>query len=186
MAQSLGAKPWDHQSSLGGTPGHRWSCYLVQIRHQPFRFSEEGDAGVKLQPHGESGLVEVPPPEIPPRPLIKIPRSFPPWQTVYRPTSDIITVDDSMLRAQNMRVPDRMILNGYVQDGAIRPYGHFMETELESGLPMAMQYVYIKLRKGLGSVGQVLLIVEDHGSLRRLNTQVEKGLRSILLRCLEI
>ena len=161
-------------------PGHTLELLLGSEDQAPaFRFSEEGDAGVELAAaHGESGLVEVPPPEIPPRPLIKIPRSFPPWQTVYRPTSDIITVDDSMLRAQNMRVPDRMILNGYVQDGAIEPYGHFMETELESGLPMAMQYVYIKLRKGLGSVGQVLLIVEDHGSLRRLNTQVEKGLRS--------
>ena len=51
--------------------------------------------------------------------------------------------------------------------------GAFLETEKESGLPMPNQHIYVKMKKGVGQIGQKYLIVKDMGLIRKLNSQVE-------------
>lgn len=155
--------------------GHTLELLLGSEDQAPsFRFSEEGDSGIELAAATVSNpQIEVPPPEIPPRPLIRIPKSFPPWQDVYRKLPDEIGLDDSRIRSLYVNLPDRIVLSGYAQDNKIESYGKFLENEKESGLPVAMQYVYVKIKKGLGHEGQKLLIVKDHGRIAKMNSQVD-------------
>jgi hypothetical protein len=158
-------------------PGHKLELLLGSEDQAPaFRFSEEGDAGLELAAATSSSgnsSVEIPPPEVAPRPVIRIPHSFPLWQEVYRRVPDEMAIDDSRLKVQTTPLANKIILNGFAQDQELAPYGAFLETEKESGLPVPMQYVYVKLKKGLGHVGQKMLIVKDHGKLPKLNEQVE-------------
>ena len=51
-----------------------------------FRFSEEDDeSGVELaSARSSESSIQIPPPEIQPKPVLNIPQSFPHWQSVYR------------------------------------------------------------------------------------------------------
>src|SRR6185312_4245355 len=56
--------------------------------------------------------------------------------------------------------------------------GAFLETEAESGLPVANEYVYVKVKKGVGRVGDKMLIVHDEGQVMKLNDQVEGSIKA--------
>ncbi len=171
-------KVWAQNRSITNphllNPGHSLQILLGSEDEAPaFRFSEGDDAGVELAASViEESEIEIPEPEVPPRPIIRIPNSFPAWQEVYRRDNNELIVDDSGLKAKYAVVPDRIILDGFVQDKPLESVGQFLENENESGLPTPMQYVYVKVKKGTGSVGQKLLIVKDHGQLRKHNKKL--------------
>ena len=56
----------------------------------------------------------------------------------------VVLLDDSHLIVKRVHVPDKIILSGFAQDNPIETVGRFLETEKESGLPVAMQHVYVK------------------------------------------
>lgn len=162
-------------------PGHTLQFLLGSEDDAPaFRFSEAGDdGGLELASSSTLGQpVQIPPPEIPPRPVIKVPPSFPAWQEVYhRPATDF-QLDDSKLVFERKMPPDRFPLSAFTIDQPLVTAGTFLETEKESGLPVEGQYVYVKLEKGKGMPGQKYLIVKDHGPLKIVNRNIEGPIRS--------
>ncbi len=178
-------KVWAQNKSITNPhlvrPGHTLQLMLGSEDQTPaFRFSESDDSGIELAAAQVPGgsQVEVPPPEISPRPVLKIPSSFPDWQEVYHSRKDDFEIDDSKLLFKRNRIPDKIFVSGYVQDGELDAYGSFLENENESGLPVAMQYIFIKIKKGMGHIGQKMLIVKDHGILHKLNYQVEGDIKA--------
>jgi hypothetical protein len=155
-------------------PGHTLQFLMGSEDDTPaFRFSETDDSGVELAAATSNPQIQVPPPEIAPRPVIKVPASFPEWQKITQPRVDHLTLDDSGLSIKRAVLSERVLLSSYVQDEEIEPVGSYLETEKESGLVVPMQYVYIKIKKGMGSAGTKLLIVKDMGKIRKMNSQVE-------------
>lgn len=162
-------------------PGHTLQFLLGSEDDAPaFRFSEAGDeAGLELASATTAGQpVQIPPPEIPPRPVIKVPPSFPAWQEVYHRPSTDFQLDDSKLVFERKMPPDIFPLSAFTIDKPLDAQGTFLETEKESGLPVEGQYVYVKLNKGKGMPGQKYLIVKDYGPLKIVNRNIEGPIRS--------
>lgn len=156
-------------------PGHTLQFLLGSEDDTPsFRVSEEDEQGVELAnaSNGQNPLIDIPPPEIPPKPVLEVPRSFPSWQSVFRREPVRIT-DDKGLLQQRAPVVGKTFLTSYVQEEKLVPSGWFMETDLDSALPMTNQYIYVKVKKGEGRVGQKMLIVNDGGELERTFKQME-------------
>ena len=160
--------------------GHTLQFLLGSEDEAPsFRFSENDESGLELaaatstSTTGGNPQVQVPPPTNEPRPVLKVPNSFPEWQQVFRKRPDHFKIDDSRLGLRRHHEPDKIPLSAYVQEAPVESDGSFLEVEKESGLPVAMQYVYVKIKKGRGHVGEKLLMVKDHGVIRKLNEQVE-------------
>ncbi len=157
-------------------PGHQLQLMLGSEDEAPaFRFSEEEpDTGLELvnSAGGANPIVEIPPPEVPPKPILKVPGSFPEWQSVYKKAPDRF-LDDSGIVAKRAKIPDRFFLRGWVQEKSVEKeaIGHFLENDNEAGLPITNQYVYVKMKRGQGTTGMKALVVFDAGKLRRLNKQ---------------
>lgn len=173
-------KVWAQNQSITNPhlirPGHTLQFIMGSEDTTPqFRFSEPEDTGPELAAARENSnpQIEIPPPETPPRPVINVPSSFPEWQSVYRKRPDHFEIDDSKMLIKRHVPADRIPLTAYVQENEVDSIGTFLEPEKESGLPVPNQYVYVKLNKGVGKIGQKLLIVKDHGKIRKLNSQVE-------------
>ncbi len=145
-----------------------------------FRFSEAEEAGLELvaAEGGGTPQVQLPPPSFEPRPVLKLPGSFPAWQEVFSRKKDEIDSDLSHLHRVNRDGSQKRLVDGYVQDERIESVGKFLEVERESGLPVAMQYIYVKIKKGQGHIGKKFLMVKDHGLLKRLNPQVEDDINA--------
>jgi len=138
-----------------------------------FRISEEDESGVELaQSASQNPLIEIPPPEIPPKKVINVPQSFPQWQSVYKQLPVQIT-DDRGLLQQRKPLVGKSYLTAFVQETELVGSGKFMETDLDSALPVVNQYVYVKVNKGEGRVGAKFLIAKDLGELRKQNKVVE-------------
>ena len=163
-------------------PGHVLELVLGSEDDAPaFRFAEEDERGVELVASpSETPVVEIPPPEITPRPVLKIPNSFPEWQSVYKAEGGGV-LDDRSLGQKVGQLPDRIWLTAYVQDAPVEALGTFMETDGEAALPVANQYVYVKLKKGAASVGSKMLVVKDAGRVRRVNKQWDTGEKAYLV-----
>src|SRR5262249_21631737 len=130
-------------------PGHTLQFILGSEDDTPsFRISEEGEQGVELASNGnQNPLIEIPPPEMPPTPLINVPRSFPQWQSVYKQQPVQVTDDKGLLKHRKPLV-GKTYLMSYVQEQELQAQGWFMETDLDSALPVTNQYVYVKVKKG--------------------------------------
>ncbi|MGE0527590.1 MAG: hypothetical protein AB7P49_11040, partial [Bdellovibrionales bacterium] len=116
----------------------------------------------------------------PPKPVLEVPSSFPEWQQVFR-RQEPPKLDDRGLVADRLKPPDKIFLSAFVQEKELEPAGFFLEGDKESTLPVPNQYLYIKMKKGVGRVGQKLMIVKDKGLLnltsdRLLNDEVEAHL----------
>ncbi len=155
-------------------PGHQLQFVMGSEDATPaFRFSEEGDqGGVELAAGPANPIVEIPPPEVPPKPILKVPTSFPEWQSVYKKRPDNF-LDDSGIEAKRQVIPDQIYLRGYVQEKSVEEesIGMFLENDNEAGLPITNQYVYVKVKKGQGQAGMKILVVTNGGKLKRLNQQ---------------
>lgn len=163
-------------------PGHYLQFLLGSEDETPsFRVTESDDAGVELAASSNANpLIDIPPPEIPPKKLIKVPKSFPEWQSVFKQMPVQITDEKGLLR-QRKPLVGKTYLTAFVQEEPLEPIGRFMETDLESALPVVNQYVYVKLNKGVGGPGQKLLVVRDVGRIRKQNRQVEMETRAYLI-----
>jgi len=164
-------------------PGHQLQFLMGSEDETPsFRFTEEGDeAGLELvASNGQNPIVEIPPPEVPPKPLLKVPNSFPEWQSVFRKRPDKM-LDDRGIRDNRLKIPDRIFLRGYVQDTEVEGVGSFLENDSEAGLPIVNQYVFVKVKKGIGHAGKKMLVVKDQGRLKRLNKQWDPDKRPYLV-----
>lgn len=172
-------KIWAQNRSISNPhlikPGHTLQFLLGSEDSAPaFRFSEAEEGGVELAAAVTNNpQIDLPPPEIPSRPIIGIPNSFPPWQDVYRKRPDKMSVDDSRMDVHRKHHNDRLFLSAFVQETELVPSGTFLEPEKESGLPVVNQYVYVKMLKGTAHPGDKYLIVKDHGRIKKLNDQVE-------------
>ncbi|MGZ3722102.1 MAG: LysM peptidoglycan-binding domain-containing protein [Bdellovibrionales bacterium] len=173
-------KVWAQNKSISNPhliqPGHTLHFQMGSEDDTPsFRFSEAEEPGVELAAAAVTNnpQIEIPPPETPPRPIIQVPKSFPEWQSVYKKRPDRFKIDDSKLLIKRFGPPDKIPLTAYVQEAEIVPSGNFLESEKESGLPVPNQYIYVKIKKGTGQIGQKYLIVMDKGLIRKLNDQVE-------------
>ncbi len=155
-------------------PGHTLQFLLGSEDETPsFRISEEDESGIELASSAnQNPLIEIPPPEIPPKPVINVPGSFPQWQSVYKRMPVRITDDKGLLQNRKPLV-GKTFLTSYAQEQELAATGKFMETDLDSSLPVVNQYVYVKVNKGTGKVGEKMLIVHDAGQLKKLNKQVE-------------
>lgn len=162
--------------------GHNLQFMLGSEDDTPsFRVSEEDDHGLELAASNSANpLIEIPPPEIPPKTLTKVPKSFPEWQTVYKQMPVQIT-DEKGLLQQRKPLVGKTYLSAYVQETALEPVGRFMEADLESSLPVVNQYVYVKVNKGTGGPGQKMLIVRDTGRIRKQNRQTEMETRAYMI-----
>lgn len=169
-------------------PGHQLQFLMGSEDDTPaFRFSEAGDeaSGVELTAgpgNGQNPIVEIPPPEVPPKPILKVPTSFPEWQSVYKKKPDKF-IDDSGIEARRQKIPDRMYLRGYVQENSVEKeaVGMFLENDNEAGLPITNQYVYVKVNRGQGHAGMKMLVVANGGKIRRLNKQWDPDERPFLV-----
>lgn len=157
--------------------GHMLQFILGSEDQTPaFRFSEEDDdaSGVELAAGpGQNPIVEIPPPEVPPKPVIKVPSSFPEWQSVFRPVENQF-IDDRELGKPIGEFADRMYLNAYAQETPLEPIGAFLETDNEATLIVENQYVFVKMDKGVGRPGMRLLVVRDIGPLKKVNPEIEE------------
>jgi hypothetical protein len=157
-------------------PGHQLQFLMGSEDDTPaFRFSEGGDEPSGLERTAgpaQNPIVEIPPPEVPPKPILKVPSSFPEWQSVYKKKPDKF-IDDRGIVANRAKIPDRIWLRGYVQENSVEEesVGKFLENDNEAGLPITNQYVYVKIKKGAGHQGMKMLVVADGGKLKRLNRQ---------------
>ena len=156
-------------------PGHQLQFMMGSEDDTPaFRFTEEGDeAGLELaNGPSQNPIVEIPPPEVPPKPILKVPSSFPEWQSVYKKRPDKF-LDDRGIVAKREKIADRIYLRGYVQEKSVEEesVGSFLENDNEAGLPITNQYVYVKMKRGVGQAGMKFLVVSDGGKLKRLNKQ---------------
>jgi hypothetical protein len=159
--------------------GHTLQFILGSEDQTPaFRFSEEDDGeGLELAAApGQNPIVEIPPPEVPPKPVIKVPPSFPEWQSVFRPVPQEFTDDRNLGRAAGT-FANRMYITAWAQESKLDPVGYFMETDREGTLSIENQYVYIKLLKGVGRPGMKLLAVKDMGPIKRVNSQLEERIK---------
>lgn len=178
---------WAQNQNVGNPalvrPGHTLQFLMGSEDDTPaFRFTEEGgEGGVELaSANGSNPVIEIPPPEIPPKPVLKVPLSFPEWQNVYRrPPKPII--DDRGLEYRRNKVPDRIFLRAYVEEKPVEPEGYFLENDREAGLPVINQYVYIKVKKGTGSVGAKMIIVHDAGKIRTVIDEFENDVPAFLV-----
>lgn len=163
-------------------PGHQLQFLLGSEDNTPaFRVSEEEDEpALELVASSTNPNVEVPPPEVPPRPVINLPGSFPDWQSVYRKLPDR-TLDDRALSNTFPRPGTHVLLTAYAEESRPDLIGNFLETDTESALPLQHQYVYVRIERGKGSVGQKLLIVKDGGRVRRVHRQMERGIRAYIV-----
>jgi hypothetical protein len=158
-------------------PGHTLHFLLGSEDNTPsFRISEEEEQGVELANananSNQNPLIEIPPPEIPPRPVLKIPQSFPTWQSVYKREPVRITDDKGLLK--NLAPPvGKTYLQAYVQEEPLVPGGKFMEADLDSSLPTTNQYIYVRVNKGTALVGKKMLIVRDAGKLKKMNRNTD-------------
>lgn len=156
-------------------PGHHLQFLMGSEDDTPaFRFSEDAPEQMNgLERTAASGtqnpIVDIPPPEVPPKPVLKVPPSFPEWQGVYRAQKQIIT-DYSGLNIKRMGVANRYYLRAWVQEDTVNSIGKYQENDTEAGLPLPNQYVYVKMKKGTASTGQKYLIVKDLGQIKRLNS----------------
>ncbi len=157
-------------------PGHILQFILGSEDETPsFRFTEPGDQGLELAagPGGNNNpLIDIPPPEIPPKPVLKLPKSFPQWQTVYKRTPVRVTDDRGLLRPVKSRI-GKTYLTAFVQEERLKHIGKFLETDMHTTLPVVNQYVYVQIEKGMGQAGQKMLIVRDGGKIKRQNSNVE-------------
>ena len=155
-------------------PGHQLQFMLGSEDDTPaFRFSEDGgDAGLELVAGPGNQIVDIPPPEVPPKPILKVPSSFPEWQSVFRKRPDQF-LDDSGIADKRIKQIEKIYLRAYVQEKPVKQeaVGEFMENDSEAGLPITNQYVYVKVKKGAGQPGLRMLVVRDGGQLMRLNKQ---------------
>lgn len=156
-------------------PGHTLQFILGSEDETPsFRVTEADDSGLELASSANANpLIEIPPPEIPPRPLIKVPKSFPQWQSVYKQLPVQITDDKGLLK-QRKHPESKSYLTAYVQEEELEGVGRYLETDLESALPVVNQYVYVRLNSGKGQAGQKMLIARDQGLIKRMNSKTEK------------
>ncbi|MGE4131304.1 MAG: LysM peptidoglycan-binding domain-containing protein [Bdellovibrionales bacterium] len=156
-------------------PGHSVQFLLGSEDDTPsFRISEAGEAGLELAASTNANpLIDIPPPEIPPRPVLKVPGSFPEWQQVYKQLPVQVTDDSGLLKQRNPPL-GKAYLTAFVQEERLVASGKFLEPDLESSLPMENQYVFVKVKRGIGQPGMKMLIVWDAGVLRRLNKTIEK------------
>ncbi len=163
-------------------PGHHLQFMLGSEDETPsFRVTEDEDAGVELAASANANpLIDIPPPEIPPKTLIKVPKSFPEWQSVYREKPVQITDEKGLLK-QRKPLVGKTYLTAFVQEERLDSLGKFMETDLESALPVVNQYVYVKLKKGVGGAGQKMLVVRDAGRIRKQNRQTEMQVDAYLI-----
>lgn len=164
-------------------PGHQLQFLMGSEDDTPaFRFSEDGDesSGVELAAANGNPIIEIPPPEIPPKPVLSVPKSFPEWQNVYREKPKPI-IDDRGLEFKRAKVPDRIFLRAYVEEKEIEPVGYFLENDTESGLPVINQYVYIKVNKGTAHVGDRFTIARDAGRVRTVTPDFNNYPRAYLV-----
>lgn len=164
-------------------PGHTLQFLLGSEDDTPaFRFTEEDEEGngVELTASSSNPVIEIPPPEIPPKPVLKVPSSFPEWQSVFKPQPTNM-LDDSGLDFRWKKLPNRIFLRAWVDDKEVEPIGHFLENDKEAGLPVINQYVYIKVKKGAGHVGGKMMIVHDAGEIRRVSEYLEDDGRDAYL-----
>lgn len=181
---------WAHNKEISKAhlvrPGHQLQFLMGSEDETPaFRFSENGDeSGLELVagPGSQNPIVEIPPPEVPPKPVLKVPGSFPEWQSVFKKRPDRF-IDDRGIEAKREKIPDQTYLRGYVQEQSVEAesVGRFLENDNEAGLPIANQYVYVKVNKGQGSHGRRMLVVFDGGKLKRLNKQWDPDERPFLV-----
>lgn len=153
--------------------GHTLQFMLGSEDQTPaFRFSEDGgDEGIELVAGpGTNPIVEIPPPEVPPKPVLKIPGSFPEWQTVFARPPDEFT-DYRQLGTTPGEFAGRMYLHSYVQEAPLVPLGSILEVDSEAALPVENQYIYVKVNKGMGQPGMKLLMVNDLGTIKKFNPQ---------------
>lgn len=154
-------------------PGHQLQFLMGSEDDTPaFRFAEEDDEkGLELvASNGQNPIVDIPPPEVPPKPVLRVPPSFPEWQSVFRKKPDNF-IDDSGIVAEREKIPQRIFLRGYVQEQPVESVGSYLENDAEAGLPLTNQYVYVKVKRGFGRTGQKMLVVKDQGRLKRVNKQ---------------
>lgn len=154
-------------------PGHTLQFMMGSEDDTPaFRFSEADDeGGIEFASSANSApVIEIPPPEFAPRPVLKLPNSFPYWQTLFKQRPGEI-LDDRGLNFKPEKIPDRFYLLGYVQEFPLNPIGDYQETDGEFQLPVVNQYIYLRIRRGVGSPGQTVLIVKDTGNLHSMNPQ---------------
>jgi hypothetical protein len=183
-------KVWAQNQTIPNPPlirkGHTLQFLMGSVDEAPaFRFSEGEDSGLELAAASGSSSpqVELPPPEVTPRAVIRVPPSFPEWQTVYKqPLGAIqggaIDMAHSHMSVDAKLVAGRVQIAAFVQELPVDSAGQFLEAEKESGLPVVNQYVYVKLKKGTGRIGAKYLVVNDLGNVRKLNEQVEGEIKA--------
>src|SRR6185312_13774171 len=99
--------------------------------------------------------------------------SFPVWQDAFKKKHNKFNIDYSHMYIERLKNSSLIPLSAWAQENELDSVGGLLETEMESGLPIANQYVYLKLKKGAGVAGQKYLIVQDRGRIHKVNSQVE-------------
>lgn len=155
-------------------PGHHLQFLMGSEDDTPaFRFSEDAEQTSGLERTAANGaqnpIVDIPPPEVPPKPVLKVPPSFPEWQNVYRQREQVMT-DYKGLDIKRMGISNRYYLRAWVQEAPLSSIGKYQENDTEAGLPLPNQYVFVKMKKGTGAQGQKYLIVKDLGQIKRMNS----------------
>ncbi|MBX3021931.1 MAG: LysM peptidoglycan-binding domain-containing protein [Bdellovibrionales bacterium] len=155
-------------------PGHTLQFLMGSEDDTPaFRITEEDEEnGLELVASSSNPVIEIPPPEIPPKPVLKVPASFPEWQSVFKAQPKDM-LDDRGLDFKWKKLPDRIFLRAWVDEKELDPVGHFLENDKEAGLPVINQYVFIKVKKGRAQVGQKMMIVHDAGPIRRVSEYLD-------------
>jgi hypothetical protein len=157
-------------------PGHTLQFLMGSEDDTPaFRITEDDDdSGLELASSNSSQpVIEIPPSEFRPKPVIRIPGSFPQWQSVFRSTGGEV-IDDHGIELKLEKIPDRLYLSGYVQETPLQAIGIFEETDVEAELPIANQYVYLRLKRGTATPGQTVLIARQDGQIEEINPQWKK------------
>ncbi|MCB0408464.1 MAG: LysM peptidoglycan-binding domain-containing protein [Bdellovibrionales bacterium] len=117
--------------------------------------------------------IEIPPPTIPVRPVLKrLPPSVPEWQNAD-PLGEYDSTGISYGERPIARLKDRSYLSSYVDDKDFLSEAEVLEIETGSRIAWELQYIYAKFPKNKATPGEKYLVVENKGRLKKDNKYIE-------------
>jgi hypothetical protein len=111
--------------------------------------------------------VEIPPPQVRPRPVLQIlPESLPEWQKIRRTKSKFLDYDVEIVPRRQMNFEERQTIPIYVQDDRLESVGKLLSTVSEMALVTPGEEIFVRLKSGSGHEGAHYLLVQDGGQLQ--------------------
>lgn len=131
---------------------------------------DEEDSSPSKVVHNES--VEIPPPVIEPKPVIRnLPPSLPQWQSTKNLKYDLVGF--SYVRRPILDMKSKVKLPAYYDEDETKGLGVVREVETGGRTASQFQYIYVELPAGQYKKGDRFMVVRNMGEIEGANTNVD-------------